>query len=213
VPTGPQGSAGPDEATGPQGPQGVAGPPTDQAVIAGLQLQNDILRLSVAKTLSVTSPVHRGNFGGLVSGDAICNARAKEVGLMGEYKVWLSTSTASPRTLFNQARRLPHLQRPYVMPNGAVVADSYADLTDGTLLSLINTTEAGTPSGGGQTSVWTGTSPEGTVFKTQFMDSVGALLNATCLDWLSIRVSTGGQIGITTSTARIGRKFPRIQTI
>jgi len=67
------------------------------------------------------------NFGGLTGADAICQSEAQSHQFGGIWKAWLADSTASPDTRFTKhgafIRASDHV----------VIADDYADLTDGTL--------------------------------------------------------------------------------
>ncbi|NJN84235.1 MAG: DUF1015 family protein, partial [Caldilineaceae bacterium] len=76
-----------------------------------------------------------GDWAGLSGADALCQARASAAGLPGTYRAWLADSTGSPSTRFNRSTV------PYVLTNNTVVANSWADLTDGSLASPINRTE------------------------------------------------------------------------
>jgi len=94
-------------------------------------------------TIFVTSLTYKGNgIGGLAGADAKCQALAGAVGLSGTWKAWLSdcqgTNCASGTTA---SGRLTHSTGSYVLPNGVVVANNWADLTDGTLNNPINIDE------------------------------------------------------------------------
>ena len=82
-----------------------------------------------------------GTFNGLEAGDAICNYHAINTtggdALPGTYTAWLSDST------INASDRISHSTVPYVRVDTMLVADDWADLTDGTLDNPINITEAG----------------------------------------------------------------------
>jgi hypothetical protein len=97
---------------------------------------------------------HDGNLGGLAGGDAFCQAAANAANLPGVYQMWLSDATGSPSTRFNQAAI------PYYRMDGTMVATSYADLTDGTLLVPINVNELGAFVASNVP--FTGTNPNGT---------------------------------------------------
>src|SRR5262249_30255879 len=57
--------------------------------------------------------------------------------------------------------RFTHASVPYVLVNGTVIANDWADLTDGTLAAPINVTEGGSTLAPGE-EAWTGTSdPDG----------------------------------------------------
>ena len=75
----------------------------------------------------ITSDEHDGNLGGLEGADAICQERAHAAGLPGTFKAWLSDSTVSA------AERLTHSAVAYIDTRGQLVADDWADLTDGSL--------------------------------------------------------------------------------
>src|SRR5690242_2782849 len=77
------------------------------------------------KLVFVTSTLQTGNLGGLTGADMICQARAAAGGLRGIFKAWLSDTTASPSTRFTRSKK------PYVLLDGTVIANNWADLTDG----------------------------------------------------------------------------------
>ncbi len=124
-------------------------------------------------TVFTTSTFHQGNLNGLAGADAICNARAAEASLPGIYMAWLADQTGSPSTRFVQSTV------PYVLTDGATVANSYIALvTDGTLLHAIDRDESGVPvSGGAEAGLinWTNVTPAGIALRTT---QVG-----TCNSW------------------------------
>ena len=86
------------------------------------------------------SSVHfQGNFDGLLGADQKCQALATLARLERptQYKAWLSDSTKSPETRFH------HSPGRYSLLSGTTIADSWDDLTDGTLDNPINETELG----------------------------------------------------------------------
>jgi hypothetical protein len=89
------------------------------------------------KRVFVTSKAFTGNLGGLAGADAICQSLAGDAGLAGAFKAWLSDSTVSA------AQRLSHTGSPYLLVDGTVVANDWADLVDGTIAHAIVLTEAG----------------------------------------------------------------------
>jgi len=95
----------------------------------------------------VTSGSSTGSLGGLAGADATCTAAATGAGLTGTWTAWLSTSStdAADRILDGQ----------YQLLDGTVVANSLADLTDGTLSAAIDMDEDMASAAGGN--VWTGT--------------------------------------------------------
>jgi hypothetical protein len=112
------------------------------------------------------------NLGSLAGADTRCQERATAAGLPGQYKAWLSDGRSSPSKTFSR------IADPYVLVNGAVVADAWADLTSGTLRHAINLTESGgTPPAGASPcdagSVWTATTATGDLEDRSL----------TCADW------------------------------
>jgi hypothetical protein len=89
------------------------------------------------KVVFVTSTLYTGNLGGLSGADAKCQERASAAGLSGTFRAYLSDTTGSPSTRFNQQ------VGPYRRVDGVVVAQSYKALTSGALLNLLNLTEKG----------------------------------------------------------------------
>lgn len=87
----------------------------------------------------VTSQTFDGNLGGLTGADAKCQTLAEAAGLGGLYKAWLSDSTGSPITRFVQS------QGSYALVDDTIVANDWADLTDGTLAAPITVDENGSP--------------------------------------------------------------------
>ncbi|MGB1013792.1 MAG: hypothetical protein ACPG4T_06640 [Nannocystaceae bacterium] len=95
------------------------------------------------------------NLSGIHVADSICRTRANAAGLKGEadFLAWLSDDETSP------AERFFHSPGRYVLPDGTVVANSWADLTDGTLQNPILMTE--TKDLPQPSTVWTNTGPDG----------------------------------------------------
>lgn len=112
----------------------------------------------------VTSAVYNGNLGGLSGADAKCRALAIAASLGGTWKAWLSTNSISA------ASRLVHETSPYKLVNGIVIADNWADLTDGSLAAPINVTETGINF---STPVWTNTAINGSSAYTDQYDCSG----------------------------------------
>ena len=129
----------------------------------------------------VTRAAFQGNFGGLAGADARCREAARQAGLPGDFRAWLSTA-AEPA-----GGRVVPKDVPYVLPGGIRVADNYADLTDGDLAHPINRTEYGdaVPS---PFLARTATTPD------------GQALSPTCADWTSRRRYDGGAWGATDAT-------------
>jgi cysteine-rich repeat protein len=133
----------------------------------------------------VTSQLYEGTMGGLAGADAKCQMLADNAGLPGTYMAWLSTSQQSPSTRFTQS------DQPYYLVDGTKIADNWDDLTDSSLDSAIDTTEAGDPA------VWealcnniyilgvhSNTRTDGTLFSA----------STTCANWTS-KVNVEGHWG------------------
>jgi hypothetical protein len=101
----------------------------------------------------VTSVELSGNLAGLDGADAVCQQLAQANTLPGIFRAWLSDETGSPSTRFTQS------PGPYVLRNGTVVANTWADLTDGPLLAPIEITEQHSTVVGGRT--WSNTERDG----------------------------------------------------
>ena len=135
--------------------------------------------LAAPKRVFVTSQVVDGMFGGLEGGDSICNSQASAAGLSGTYRAWLGDGSAGPSVRFAQS------PRPYVRSDGTVIANDWADLTDGTLAAPIDRNEFGESTSG---AVWTS------------VDVNGVAEGANhCSGWNSI--SGNGRQGLTTATS------------
>ena len=79
---------------------------------------------------------------------------AAAVGIEGTFKAWISDGLGnSPNTTSEQATI------PYALLDGTIIANNYADLTDGTLQHWIDMDENGTPVTGSK--IWTGTLEDG----------------------------------------------------
>ncbi len=130
------------------------------------------------KVVFITSTRHFGNFGGVAAADAECAARASAAGLNGIFLAWLSDSTVTPAIRFTRS------VLPYVRVDGTVIADDWADLTDGTLDNPILTDELGAAYTNSQ--AWTGTGSQG---------NAGA---SRCSDWTLTALS--GQVGYSNAT-------------
>jgi len=109
------------------------------------------------KLVFVTSVGHNGNFGGIAGADSFCQQRATAAGLPGTYKAWLSAGTVST----GPASRFIKASIPYALVDGTVIANNWADLTDGAINVPLNLTEFGkVPSTG--TLIWSYTRIDGT---------------------------------------------------
>jgi len=137
-----------------------------------------------AKWVFATSTRQVGNLGGLAGADAICQARATAAGLGGTYRAWLADASGSPSTRFVQANV------PYLMPvagaSAIKIADSYADLVDGSLDHAIDHDELGASVTG---FTYTNVFPAGTHISAA----------QSCVGWTSGSVNDTGGLGSTTA--------------
>ena len=122
----------------------------------------------LSKRVFVTSSKYSGDLGGLSGADAKCQSKADKVKLGGVWKAWLSDSSTSASS------RLSHSENPYIRIDNQIVANNWADLTDGELRNGIGIDESGklivTNS---FTGAWTGT------------NSSGNIMTPNCTDWTS----------------------------
>ncbi len=129
-----------------------------------------------SKVVFASSTIMSGKeVGGPEAANATCGVLATNAGLSGTFAAWLSTSTASAAT------RLAHHDDAYVRTDGMIVANDWADLTDGTLARAINKNELGATVVG---DAWTGTLKDGSI-----------AVDATCADWTSKDAGTLGKCG------------------
>ncbi len=132
--------------------------------------------------------------GGLAGADARCQAEADAEGadLPGTYKVWLSDSTASPRTRFRCTKASCSTEG-YVRVDGEVFATDWDDLTDGAITVPITITARNQPHFPGLSNVWTHTATDGSAVAS----------DDHCQDWTSNdNGHQGGQGNADSSDAR-----------
>lgn len=133
----------------------------------------------------VTSTEHDGDLGGLAGGDQICNSRAAAAGMRGRtFVAWLSTSSVDARDRLSEppAGRLGQVDG-WVRTDGAFVAASIADLTDGNISGLIDRDEFGAQQE--DQNVWTGTTFD------------GKALESDCSNWTTASASFFARVGYT----------------
>jgi len=136
---------------------------------------------SSQRTVFISSQSYVGDLGGLAGADAKWAALASAAALGGTYAAWLSTSSV------NAASRFGATGATYALVDGTPIANSLADLTDGTLAAAIDLNENGVAT---NSRAWTGTAPAGTAC---FQGSGGncnltspgndGLVRTACEDW------------------------------
>ncbi|MFO7562977.1 MAG: hypothetical protein R6X02_10075 [Enhygromyxa sp.] len=115
---------------------------------------------SAERLVFLTSQPQKGAMGGLEGADGWCKELANSAGLEGDFKAWLSTAQLGP------ASRMAHFSGPYRLLDGTLVANGWADLTDGSLAHPIDLDETGAPVSSAYVcqghEVWTNTKADGT---------------------------------------------------
>ncbi|PZP56060.1 MAG: hypothetical protein DI586_04885 [Micavibrio aeruginosavorus] len=124
----------------------------------------------------VTDVNTSGDLGGLSGADATCQSKAAAAGLTGTFKAWLADGTASPDTRFSKGTV------PYKLVDGTVLANNWADLTDGTLAAGVGKDQNNSNI---YTGAWTNVASNGTAYGTNH-----------CQNWTSSSASFSGRIGI-----------------
>jgi len=109
----------------------------------------------------ITSTPYTGNLGGLTGADSKCQEKADVANLGGQWKAWLSDSQTSA------ASRLIHSDYQYIRIDGIVVANNWADLTDGSLQNTITIDETGNLKTT-YTAAWTNTQTDGSSYYSDY---------------------------------------------
>jgi prepilin-type N-terminal cleavage/methylation domain-containing protein len=104
----------------------------------------------VNKRVFLTWTNYPGALGGLIGADQKCQSSAVGVGLSGIWVAWISDSTTAAKD------RVTQTTGDYIRIDGVVVANGWADLTDGTIDNPITISEDGL-NHGGTNGAWTGT--------------------------------------------------------
>lgn len=138
-------------------PQPDAAPPSDAAQEASIYTGCNGA-LDCERVVFATTKDYGGTFGGIAEADQRCQTHAdtsQSPRVKGrKFIAWISTTGSSA------ASRFPKGTKAYVRPDGATIAASWTDLTDGNLGAGISLNEDGAPPGGSDR-VWTGTSNSG----------------------------------------------------
>jgi hypothetical protein len=164
------------------------GPFDSAAPESGSDATNEDGPAATYKRIFITSGTFTGNLGGASGADSACGSAASFASLSGTWKAFLSTATSSA------ASRLSHASVPYRLMNGTVVANDWAGLTSGTLMTAIDRDEHGnvitfvnSPPFPGL--VWTASKYDGT-----YIGSVN------CNDFTTSSSGTNGTVGIDNAT-------------
>lgn len=130
----------------------------------------------IERTVFLTSEGYFANLDGIAGADARCQLEAEDADLPGDFLAWISDSRTSPDERFNRDGG------PWVLPNGALVATDWEDLTDGGLETPIDLDATGAPVDN-PLGAWTNTNWDGTA------------LGADCEGWLSDAFDAQGFFG------------------
>ena len=147
-------------------------------------------RLLDEKVVFVTSQTYTGNLGGLAGADAKCQERADVAGWSGTFKAWLSDGTASVFDRFDR----DYDDIPFVRTDGAMIANGWGDLTDGTLLVAIKRDESGNERGN---TAWTNTNTGGRRSST-----------SDCNEWTSAATNFFSRTGEVTAIDSLWTRDP-----
>jgi hypothetical protein len=164
---------------------------------------NHYFRVEAPDRAFVTSITTQGNFGGVAGGDAFCQTRANAAGLGGTWMAFIGDSTnANPNPSARFTSNGPWTQiRNSTSGTPLIVADTLADLTDGTLDASMRYSEFGilqsstTPvwSGLGSTATSSGTDCSGWTNKTAGFQGARGVVSATNGTWLNLLNDNCGQ--------------------
>lgn len=138
----------------------------------------------------VSSQAFKGALGGLAGADQKCQTAAQAAMKKGTFKAWLSDATKGPSTTFVKN------PRKYLSTSGAVIANNWTDLTDGSLQSPLSLSEVGTSL---SDRAWSATDIAGA-------PEAGSV---SCTNWTSENNSGDtGRIGMTDATWTNDTKSP-----
>ncbi len=168
-----------------------------EAVEIVSELESNVCGPDVVRVFVSSTKFTGGGFGGLAGADAQCQSLADSSGVNGTFVAWMSDSTADAKD------RITQNSGAYVLLDGTLIADSFADLIDGSLYNPIDITENSTSlsdQADWAAQVWTGSESDGSLAAT------GNFSTSTCFDWTSNTTYTlnnpvGGIIGSTYSDA------------
>lgn len=193
---------GPQGLQGPKGDPGTPGSAVSKEAICQAYADNNLqppLFCSGKKTIFLTSESFDGNLGGLTGADLKCQTAASTAGLTGTYKAWLSDSITAVKD------RLSHSTVPYVRTDGVVVANSWNDLTDGTLKEQIVCDENRQCQFVDIDNYWLPAWTDSTVAGNRDCNCNDGLdttpyLTTSCLDWTTNSNANSGGVGNGTET-------------
>jgi len=139
------------------------------------------------KVIFKTTSVYDGDLDGPTGADSKCASEAEGVGskVSGRtFRAWVSGDLASD---FQNLDRVMHRSTlPYTLVDGTLLADDYADLTDGTIANVINLDATGAASPR-DSFVWTG------------LSNFGQFGISNCSNWSSNNMSISGDVGQSTT--------------
>ncbi|MCA9637018.1 MAG: hypothetical protein KC420_13410, partial [Myxococcales bacterium] len=156
------------------------------------------------KMVFVTSKLYTGaiGMGGVTAADDACNTVAMEAGLAnaGKFRAWISDGTSAPATWKIKPGG------PFILPEAkGKIADTWADLTDGSLAMPIDVGEDGEVILDFQFA-WTGTSPQGAPLASRCMDWTSAAKESFGR-WGSLLVTDGGWTSVGDATCKASARL------
>jgi hypothetical protein len=133
-----------------------------------------------AKRVFITEATYQPDFGSASAATQICQTTANTRSFGGAWLAWIVDNKFSPATDFNQS------SVPYVLLDGTIVANNWADLVDGTLAHPIDMNELGGNVGARE--AWTGATEQ------------GIASGDNCNNWKSNQVAILGTNGVSSVT-------------
>lgn len=139
------------------------------------------------KIVFVTSAKYTGNLGGVSGANNICRVHAKNAGLGGTFKAWISDRNSSPIKTFT------HSNIPYILTDGTQIAANWQGLIDESLDVKIDVDEnrrkvLNNPG------IWTGTKENGSMENARRG-------SPNCSDWTDASGGVQGWHGCTSTNA------------
>lgn len=157
--------------------------------IGGGNIDGVVVTCGVGRTVFVSSTVFAAT--ALSNADNLCNDLAKKAGLTGVYRAWLSDEKRSPAATFEPSKV------PYVLVDGRIVANDWAELSAGKLGAPISVTERA-----GKPPVSTGTCAEETVWTNTLLGGSSAGSATSCGNW-----SGGGEQALFGAYTKVEEAF------
>lgn len=157
--------------------------------IGGADIDSVVVSCAIGRTVFVSSTTFAAS--ALANADNHCTDLAAKAGLTGAYRAWLSDEKRSPATTFEPSKV------PYVLLDGRIVANDWAELASGKLAYPINVTERA-----GKPPVATGTCDGSTVWTNTLLGGTYAGYATSCGNW-----SGGGEQALFGAYTKVEEAF------